>query len=90
MLTLDVAQGLALQFVLKDFDLSKCDDTIQIISNRTESFKNGWVFFYNSEKFLKTGDFDYMLMGNKPVFVNIFSGVATYLRIDVPFEQQVM
>ena len=34
----------------------------------------GWVFFYQSERYLKTKEFSYMLFGNAPYIVNRLSG----------------
>jgi immunity protein 35 of polymorphic toxin system len=34
----------------------------------------GWVFFYTSDRFLKTGDFSYGLAGNAPYIVNRDTG----------------
>jgi hypothetical protein len=34
----------------------------------------GWVFFYTSERYLKTGDFRYAVAGNAPYIVNRHTG----------------
>ncbi len=34
----------------------------------------GWVFFYNSKRFIETGDVLHALAGNCPLFVNKFTG----------------
>ena len=41
-----------------------------IVDTATIEKPFGWVFFYNSERFLATGDVIYALAGNGPVFVN--------------------
>jgi len=37
---------------------------------QTEETENGYVFFYNTPEFWKTGDPSYTLDGNKPIFVS--------------------
>ena len=34
----------------------------------------GWVFFYDSDRYLKTGDFSYAVAGNAPYIVNGHTG----------------
>ena len=34
----------------------------------------GWVFFYQNEEYLKTGDFRFQLAGNAPIMVNRNTG----------------
>ena len=34
----------------------------------------GWVSFYNTEEYLKTGDFSETLVGNAPYIVNKYTG----------------
>ena len=38
----------------------------------------GWVFFYQSKAFVKTGDFREMLGGNAPIIVNRNTGALTH------------
>jgi len=89
MLNLEDAKSLALQLIQKSYDLSRLDDTIEIVDAKTREFPNGWVFFYNSARFLRTGDFESMLMGNKPVFVHRETGKAQHLRMNGTLEEAV-
>lgn len=45
-----------------------------IIDNETIEKKWGWVFFYNTEDYLKTGDIYEALVGNAPYIVNRYTG----------------
>lgn len=47
---------------------------LKIISESTEEYDFGWVFYYNSEKYLESGDFREALGGNAPLIVNKESG----------------
>lgn len=89
MLTPTTARTRALEFVSRDFDLSALDDCIEVVDAKTVEIPQGWVFVYNSAKFLKTGEFGSMLMGNKPVFVNRSTGEVSYLRVSGSIEEAV-
>jgi hypothetical protein len=38
----------------------------------------GWVFFYNTKRFIETGVFKYRLAGNGPVIVDRESGAVRF------------
>jgi hypothetical protein len=38
----------------------------------------GWVFFYNSKKFLETGEIGFALAGNGPAMVNRYDGTIEF------------
>ena len=80
MLTLEEAKGRALEFIGKDFDLSETGDRIAILDGKTTEVPRGWIFFYNSARFLETKDFASMLMSNRPVFVDRATGDLEYVR----------
>jgi hypothetical protein len=52
---------------LKDME-SEIRVTLQIVKIREESF--GWVFFYQSKKYMETEDFSEMLAGNAPFLID--------------------
>ena len=54
------------------------DDTYVIIEDLTIEKPFAWIFFYNSKKYLKTGDFNDVIAGNGPVFVNKHNGVIEF------------
>jgi hypothetical protein len=43
---------------------------VRIIEESTIEADFGWVFFYNSEEFLDTGNYSYCLAGNAPFIVD--------------------
>jgi len=45
---------------------------------------NGWIFFYNSLRFIQTGDSINMLAGNGPIFISK-SGKETILPSNIPW-----
>ena len=46
----------------------------------------GWVFFYQSRRYLETGEFSSQLVGNSPIIVNRATGVATMTGTAEPVE----
>lgn len=42
---------------------------VRRVGDATEEFDVGWVFYYQSEAFLETGDLEHQLGGNAPLFV---------------------
>lgn len=40
-----------------------------ILESRTQEFPEGWVFFYQSGRFVETGEIEESLLGNAPIFV---------------------
>ncbi len=47
---------------------------LAILNEKTEEYEFGWVFYYNSVKYIETGDFRDALGGNAPLIVNRFNG----------------
>lgn len=47
---------------------------LKLLDEETIEFEFGWVFFYQSEEYLKTGDILDRLGGNAPLIVDKFNG----------------
>ena len=45
-----------------------------LLLDDTLEFKYGWVFFYQSQEYVKTGDFLDGVTGNAPIIVNKYDG----------------
>lgn len=45
-----------------------------ILDEHTIEFEFGWVFFYQSEEYVRTGNYLYMLGGNAPMIVDKYTG----------------
>ena len=50
------------------------DDQCVILEDETIEKEWGWVFFYQSKKYIETGDIGEMLAGNAPFIVNKNNG----------------
>ena len=45
-----------------------------VVDEYTQPFDVGWVFYYQSARFLETGEFGFKLVGNAPFFVSRLDG----------------
>jgi hypothetical protein len=52
------------------------DDWAVVQAESTIEKPWGWIFFYQSRKYLETGEFSCQLLGNSPIFVNRKTGIA--------------
>lgn len=64
-------------------------DVPEILDDATRTTDYGWIFFYNSRRFLQTGDNSARLAGNGPVIVEKNSGKATRLGTARGIENQI-
>lgn len=62
---------------------------ITIIDAATLEFDVGWVFFYQSSRFLETGDVQDRLAGNAPLFVSRDDGQAISVSYHRPIAESV-
>jgi hypothetical protein len=65
-------------------NMSTSDDPFAIVDAETIEKPFGWVFFYNSQKYLETGEFSYRLAGNGPVIVNKHNGSVEFFGASRP------
>jgi len=54
----------------------------------TEKAGDGWVFFYESRAFIRTGEVQHRLAGNGPIFVSA-AGAVTMLPTHTPWQQAI-
>lgn len=47
-----------------------CEVECQIVDDETIVRPYGWIFFYQSKRFLETGEFAYQIAGNSPILVD--------------------
>lgn len=61
------------------------DDEFVLMEDKTVETERGWVFFYNTQEFIETGDPISALAGNGPILVKR-SGEVSELPSAVPWE----
>jgi len=67
--------------------MSSSDDPFMIVEADTIERPFGWVFFYNSKKFIETGLLKYRLAGNGPVIVNKTTRTVEFYGTNKPVEE---
>ena len=78
MFTIEQAQALVESLVCRRPSWLRPDDELIVYSDETIERSWGWVFFHGSRQWRDTGDSDYALAGNAPVFVERDSGRVSY------------
>lgn len=63
-------------------------EPLVMLRDQTATVQDGWVFFYQSEEYIRTGDFGAMLAGNAPIHVR-HDGVIRHLETGQPWEEQI-
>lgn len=71
MLSFDEAKKIALDMIQEIGSKSKID--LGILEDDTINFEFGWVFFYQSKKFIETSNFEFLIGGNAPIIVDKFN-----------------
>lgn len=49
-----------------------------VVEQQTMETASAWIFFYNSQRYLETGNIIYRLAGNGPIFVNKETGEVQF------------
>lgn len=76
MITKEQAKIIALQ-LLKD-NSRPGSPAVVIADAATREFEYGWMFFYQSERYLQTLDLKYRLGGNAPIIVDKLNSSAHF------------
>lgn len=65
-----------------------CDGApLQMLSDKTEEFDVGWVFYYQSARYIETGDFRESVVGNAPLFVSRSDGFSCFVSYHRPLAE---
>ncbi|OYQ40710.1 hypothetical protein CHU94_06070 [Rhodoferax sp. TH121] len=65
-----------------------CDGVaLQLLSDKTEEFDVGWVFYYQSASFIEKGDFRESVVGNAPLFVSRSDGLPFFVSYHRPLAE---
>ena len=54
--------------------LAEIGHQLCLLAEHTIEFEYGWMFFYQAEEYIRTGDFSEMLVGNAPFIINKYDG----------------
>jgi len=87
MLNKHQAREIALQHIGHQCNLA--NDEIVIVDALTLEKEYGWIFFYDSKRFLEKNDVHCMLVGNGPVVVRKKDGVVHQLGTALSTEEEI-
>ena len=82
------AQSLVEKELAQSLD-SQENSNIVVLEDETIEHEWGWIFFYQSKEYLKTGDFRHALGGNAPYIVNRNNGQITVTGTAHPIEHYI-
>lgn len=83
MIDLDQAKVIAQAILLKE-DCNNPD--LVVMDDATIETDVGWVFFYNSKRYLNTGNILYALIGNIPLLIDKQNGSGYFISTDETIE----
>jgi CheY-like chemotaxis protein len=83
-MTIDEATAKAIALELIHSELFDTDEDLVIIDEATIKKWYGWIFFYDTRKFLETGAFGDRMFGNAPIIVEKSDGEATFTGTALP------
>ncbi len=88
MITQEQAEAVARQ-VINEPDPYWPDRSPHVIT-KIEPHRLGWLFYYQSEEFIRTGNPSAMLAGNGPVLVSRADGSHVHVGTAAPFESRLV
>lgn len=83
-MTQDEAQRIAAAYVASESEAAGVD--LVLLEERTVEKAFGWVFFYDTKEFLRTGDDFVRAVGNAPFIVDRSSGKVAVAGTGRPIE----
>jgi hypothetical protein len=86
-MTLDDARYAVLALLNRNTGAS--NDELVLLDERTQEKPYGWVFFFNTRRFVETRNFVFALGGNGPVVVERETGRITLLGSARPPEKEI-
>lgn len=81
MITITEAKEIAEQKLL-----SMCNKSFSLVITKYEEYDSCWLFFYNSEKYLRTKSIADRLLGNAPILIRKEDGKVVPTGTTFPIE----
>jgi hypothetical protein len=69
MIDREAAYTLVRDYLATNKYMAQIGDSCFILDDATIETEYGWIFFYNSRKYIETGDYKHRLYGNGPIVV---------------------
>lgn len=77
------AKAIALKYMNENFGR---DPELAIVDGEPSEITHAWVFFYNTRRYLETGEFSDALAGNGPILVNKRNGDVAAFGMAISLE----
>jgi hypothetical protein len=74
------------QIAMNEISKLKPEVEYVIVNEKTITTSFGWVFFYNTKKYIETRDIKYLIPGNAPIMVNKFDGTYRFTGTSMPID----
>ena len=71
------------------FSQSSDGTKLQVLTDSTKEFDVGWVFYYQSARYVETEDFSELLVGNAPLFISRSDGHPFFVSYHRPLAESV-
>lgn len=84
-----ISKQTAFEIARKTVAELKSNEPLKLLEDKTVEKDFGWVFFYNTKRFLETHDRKYMMPGNAPFVVEREDGSVHFLFSSVPPNQAI-
>lgn len=86
MISYEDAKRLAEEAINKNYNVA--GDQLMVVESSTIQKDYGWIFFYDSRRFLESNDESYLVAGNAPLIVET-NGTLHWLGTAKPLEEYV-
>ena|ERR1043165_2841553 len=72
-----------------DKNCQSCEDRFVVHDELTKEYSFGWIFCYQSQRCLQTGEFKYQIAGNAPLIVDRADGSVHVTGTARPLEHYI-
>lgn len=78
------AKAMAWKYIEENFGR---EPELAIVDREPSDTAHAWIFFYNTKRYLETGEFSEALAGNGPILVNKSTGAIEAFGTAIPLER---
>jgi hypothetical protein len=87
MIDFNLAKEIALRHIKSNYQVPNKEEEISIVDDLTVEKEWGWIFIYQSHKWIETRDRRYQILGFCPIVIEKFDGNLYYLDEGVNMEE---
>jgi hypothetical protein len=87
MIDLNLAKEIALKHINSNYQMQKKEDEISIVDDLTVEREWGWIFIYQSQRWIETRNRRYQVLGLCPIVIEKNDGSLHYLDEGINMEE---